>query len=556
MSEIVTDDPIMSADTGLAPIHTLGYDILWTIFWTNANIHWTRPPMNIKEMKLFDGPRALDVLRYSSQVCRQWREIILGSPSLWGMAIELDLLIDGEGEYWVNEVMRRAAQSTLYISGWFDGIQHGPRTFFASLLNENWERIRRLDVGILRAQYLNSGTWNGLFRPSAELEIIRIQVEQAEEWYPRLRPDDEDHPPVFADTAPSLYEFSVHEVPAKWFSLQAPWLSQLHSLVLSTPFGFNATDVLIALARIPALEHLVLKNALPPIKEQLKSVSLPNLRSLNISKDFTTSLFLLKWITPGVGSTLILNTYDYAYILDQDMHTFCKEIGRYIDNFFGCAPFARSLFFEPGGRLFNIKGCRSNDGIESSPVHEDFSVSIVGGKRDRTKLPVLGPQKLTASLSACRFTHITTFEFQPTEPLGFIAVQPSFIPFFSCLQSVNHLIASPYGLGVLLDLQETTYETLFPYLTKLQFRTEGWLDPSTSTRTDSVSRFLKSRLVAGKPITVFDVSESIYDERHLDWTYLDAIEGLKVILRDDRGGDLEEYICGTGEPERLNLRKW
>ena len=80
----------------------------------------------------------LDNLRLSSQVCRDWRSIIVGSPSLWAQAIDLDNLLpnifdytsdyesepepENEGEedgarLWMNEVIRRTGNTPLWIKG-------------------------------------------------------------------------------------------------------------------------------------------------------------------------------------------------------------------------------------------------------------------------------------------------------------------------------------------------------------------------------------------------------------------------------------------------------
>ncbi|KAH9475227.1 hypothetical protein JR316_0012338 [Psilocybe cubensis] len=530
MSGSATEETTVLADAASSPISSLCYEVLWTIFRTNADIHWNRAPMN---------------------VCRQWREIILESPSLWGMAIELDLLIHKKESLWAKEVMKRTEKSKLYISGWFNGSKPAPRTFFASLLSENWERIRRIDVGITKAKHLDPEMWGALFRPSECLEIIRIHVDEDEVPYPRM--DHDGQGPIFSGTAPTLYDFSVHNIPAQCFSLSSPWLSQLRRLVISTPSAFNATDILVALGRLSALEHLVLKHVLPPVKEQLQSVSLPNLRSLNISKDFTTSSFLLKWINPGVGSTLQLNLHGYDLILHHDMFSLCKEIPRYFDNFFECAPFAKCMLLEPGYNRFKVDGWKSVDGIDSLSRRGDFSVSVSGGTAER-RSQTTRPQQLIASLGACGFTHVTRFAFEPTEHLARLEDQSAFIPLLSGLRSVNHLMASPYALGALVELQETASDLFFPALTRLQFITGLWQEPTPTYHTDPVFRFIESRRESGKPISVFDVSESRYNEQYLDWTYLDKITGLKVTWSDDEG-DLKEYICGTGQPEKLNLRK-
>ncbi|PPQ67800.1 hypothetical protein CVT25_009104 [Psilocybe cyanescens] len=131
-------------------------------------------------------------------------------------------------------------------------------------------------------------TWDVMFMPSPELEIIRLQVRENEVLYLRMLTDSVRRPSILAGTASTLREFSIEKVPQGWFSPQAPWLSQLHSLVLSTPSALNATDVLVAQTRTLTLEHLDLRNILPRIKEQLALVSFPRLRVLNISKAFTT----------------------------------------------------------------------------------------------------------------------------------------------------------------------------------------------------------------------------------------------------------------------------
>lgn len=124
------------------------------------------------------------------------------------MAIELDLLITSQNDHWVKEVMARTVQSSLYVSGCIDGKQSGPRTFLASLFNENWERIRRVDISVARPHHLNPGTWNALLRPSAELEIIRIQIQDIDEWYPRVQPDGEDYPSLLI--LPHRYVISLY----------------------------------------------------------------------------------------------------------------------------------------------------------------------------------------------------------------------------------------------------------------------------------------------------------------------------------------------------------
>lgn len=50
MAETVTWDSTTLTNIGLTPIHKLGYDILWAIFWTNANMHWTGRSIMYEEL--------------------------------------------------------------------------------------------------------------------------------------------------------------------------------------------------------------------------------------------------------------------------------------------------------------------------------------------------------------------------------------------------------------------------------------------------------------------------------------------------------------------------
>jgi len=61
------------------PAVNLAPELLWTIFKLNVN--------------MFMDAIVLDNLRLSSQVCRDWSSIIVGSPSLWAQAIDLDSLL-------------------------------------------------------------------------------------------------------------------------------------------------------------------------------------------------------------------------------------------------------------------------------------------------------------------------------------------------------------------------------------------------------------------------------------------------------------------------------
>ncbi|KAF8802064.1 hypothetical protein BYT27DRAFT_7113497, partial [Phlegmacium glaucopus] len=84
-----------------ASVLRLNNDVLYYIFKLNAD--------------MFSYEDALSNTRKVSQVCQGWRNIILGSPSMWGRLLDFDSL-RWSSDNWQNEVLRRSgSSSTLWI---------------------------------------------------------------------------------------------------------------------------------------------------------------------------------------------------------------------------------------------------------------------------------------------------------------------------------------------------------------------------------------------------------------------------------------------------------
>lgn len=49
---------------------------------------------------------ALTVTRYSSQVCREWCRVLLESPTIWAISLDLQRLNQANDD-WQNEILRR-----------------------------------------------------------------------------------------------------------------------------------------------------------------------------------------------------------------------------------------------------------------------------------------------------------------------------------------------------------------------------------------------------------------------------------------------------------------
>ncbi|KDR84543.1 hypothetical protein GALMADRAFT_133817 [Galerina marginata CBS 339.88] len=305
------------------PNVNLGNDILWYIFSLNANmdLHFEQPE---------DTVPALLTLRYTSQVCSSWRELAIGSPSLWSRIIDVNLLSQ-TGAKWRNEVIRRTGTALLdvkasnCISSWplaFDSLEW--------LLKAHWSRIRSLVLGLDDLDfYTDEERWIRLFeRPAPSLEIFK--------FLGRDRPEFVTAPSfvLFSNTAPALRTLYAAHMRLNFNAFRTP---NLCHLVIHSPV--STLDLLNALSQLHVLESLETWGPQPFIPAQdaqdpLPLATLPQLTQIKFESIFDCadlSLSVLAHImpakgcilnflatyqeeTPGASTSTILSTYLTHYI--------------------------------------------------------------------------------------------------------------------------------------------------------------------------------------------------------------------------------------------------
>ncbi len=77
-----------------AAIYALNEDVLSHIFSLNGD--------------MFTDHKALDTTRFASQVCRQWRDLLLETPSLWAKLIDICSIYTRRTNEWRNELVQRS----------------------------------------------------------------------------------------------------------------------------------------------------------------------------------------------------------------------------------------------------------------------------------------------------------------------------------------------------------------------------------------------------------------------------------------------------------------
>ena len=98
-----------------SPISKLNSDVLREIFAMNTDENYGRIFLP-SELQLDCKLIPLIITRRSSQVCQAWRDIILGSPSIWASCIDLDVL-NQKDDCWRNIVLQRTGQAMLFVTG-------------------------------------------------------------------------------------------------------------------------------------------------------------------------------------------------------------------------------------------------------------------------------------------------------------------------------------------------------------------------------------------------------------------------------------------------------
>ncbi|KDR65499.1 hypothetical protein GALMADRAFT_148644 [Galerina marginata CBS 339.88] len=263
-----------SSSTNLPPILNLDNDILWWIFWLNADME--------DEAQNENGIIAIDTLRYSSQVCSGWRQVILSFSSLWGQVINLSRLED-------------------HTAGLSEDVA-------AEILEHNWDRIRWLELDFTPFHWMDkldiAQFWETLRRPSEVLETFRITFEgMDQELSPILSPADFV---VFNNLAPALRVFFAPNIK---FNLDAPWLANIRFLALNG--WVSAYDVIQAIPHMPFLECLTdeKSNAIAFTGDALSSlpqITAPSINKLIISSssDMGPYMDFLAQIKPAAGCYL------------------------------------------------------------------------------------------------------------------------------------------------------------------------------------------------------------------------------------------------------------
>ncbi|KAF8884287.1 hypothetical protein CPB84DRAFT_158859 [Gymnopilus junonius] len=269
-----------------SPIFRMGRDVLYAIFEWNAD--------------MFSDPSALHTTKQASQVCGEWRDILLSSPAIWGRLLDLGVL-QWTSRWWRSEILRRSGNgSSLWILGTSIDEEGNYDTkikqFMFSIIRDHWQRIEKLVINI-EVERIHPSHWQEFYMPAPFLKVFDVV-------FVGMAPTSV---PFFNNIAPVLHTFRSQDIK---LGSQAAWLSGLRSLKLKD--CISVSQLLNALQMMPELSSLVFGNLIPDNSISLAhfpSISLPKLNQITFFHDIIECMMLLEHVIPKPGCSLAI--YDY-----------------------------------------------------------------------------------------------------------------------------------------------------------------------------------------------------------------------------------------------------
>ncbi|KJA17807.1 hypothetical protein HYPSUDRAFT_205907 [Hypholoma sublateritium FD-334 SS-4] len=164
---------------------------------------------------MFADDDALITTRTASQVCQNWRSLMLATPLLWGRLLDFDILARSTGEgYWGDELVRRTGSSVLWIKARNSLAKEWPTrnrqlvAHFLKTVEDNVHRTQILVVDVDGTEWsIHYDSWNNVISfPAPQLESFDLTVASTRVGMIQRTsdPGERFRSPLFADEAPRL----------------------------------------------------------------------------------------------------------------------------------------------------------------------------------------------------------------------------------------------------------------------------------------------------------------------------------------------------------------
>lgn len=514
-------------------INTLNDDVLLHIFEFNCD--------------MFTDYYALDTTRITSQVCREWRHLMLATPSLWAKLIDVDQISEPQSPEWRNELVRRSGDAPLWIKAEENSIGIDSNTglcgsyndkFLLEVISENWNRVQRI---VISHDYHFAYVPRIFFMPAPQLE----HFEAAHTWDDK----DADAPvrPLFANQAPLLQTIYVD---CDMINPRASWLNHLHSLILDDTYSpFDALALLSDAYNLKTLKIVDIETDYPT--ESLPVISLPHLQDIQFcSTNSNAGIALLDHVKIPAGCSLAIhingfvnetpNEYERPFIVST-----IDKFMRHADRCFQLYTFNRLDL-----------GYKKMDHILVSfetPLPVDRSLKIIVPLHGDSNTTVL--KSFLAQIPQLGLTSITDLRFA-----AHARFTSHFGSFFTRFPSVESISTDLQTLSHLADLDKSAIkratgkpDVVFPKLRVVCLvpHVKGLQKPSFINQV--TSGFLVSRVRAGFPITTLDMSHYPPLDTAPNFQVLGDVKSLTVLYRLSETEGVLEHIYGAKVEKNVSM---
>lgn len=515
----------MPVNPSSTPIHSLNNDILLSIFTMNAD--------------MFADQYALRTTRFTSQVCLNWRSLMLDTPTLWARLIDMGCISHRGSDKWRDKLMRRSGAAPLWIRANRPDPSVDNAKILSHIIDKNWHRIQHMVI-----QNQDSGaTYSvrlALTFPAPQLQTFYVTVRHA------MRAEgnkEAQAAPLFGGHAPMLRRFQLFGYVVDH---RAPWLRHLHFISLDD--AYNIRDALVVLSATHRLQELMIKEiSHSNTPSCLPMVSLPHLKSLKYEGHPQLCTTFLDHVEIPLYCSLSISVADIYE--DQDSSVTQQQILSAVGTFNRYARrFPQSNIFQTIHLNYEAPFSITLKGETSSPVECLYSIYIVMFDHHASN----GPAMFFNKLALLDFSSTTKLYFSTEGPLGHF-----FAAFFSCLPSLDTIYVDAKSLHYLMALQkyiQTTDETtiIFPHLKVVEFAISTFLNAGyqAEDQVETAVKYVLSRARSGFPISVLDMTKNspLADPPNLD--ALAEVKGLTVLYKRSYVTGIFELTCGSGDPEK------
>lgn len=510
-------------------IFKLHEEIVWRIFLFNADLNdeivvdlgrsLAAPPGQDPAFTT----NGLTVTRRTSQVCRSWRSLILSSSAIWGRVIHLHIL-NHASQMWCHEVLKRTGEAPLDIKGELLGMSPTRTPFFSFLVEHHWARIRSLDISIFGVPWIREEAWGFLKQPAPNMQVFSISFNDGDVYPNKPNFFSETDMELFVNRAASLREFRITQIT---FDPDASWLAHLRHLDLGSPFALH--QLFEVLKHTPVLEKLIIRGKIideSRSTEEHPQIILPRLRNINIAHRLTTCLAILECIVPASGSGLTIlarDNIEEAPLSTAEITRLRLTISRFSKGYFSAWK-AMKVYLEVKDHTFRFESRFTSDKMRLPPISApEFNIKLENsnGFPRQASLSILG------DLADNSFPNVSTLTIHIFPPM-LHPVDSQFTSFIVSLASVNELHATPYALGLLVDMPHPLQDgksdstAVFPQLRTLVVDSE--FDQL------SITKFLAwKREIGGTTIEVLDLTNVKINHADEVGEAMGKFDGLKIL---------------------------